>query len=400
MFKRGARNFVFMGRSGADKQMAKTTVEDLQAAGANVVVIRGDVASCSDVERAVLAATRPIGGIMHAAMSIHVSHSMHSAIITRNINVVLEQAAPFQEMTQENWHAGINQKVNGAWNLYDALAKTNSTKNLDFFLMLSSMYGSIGSTSESNYCAANSFLDAFSFHLRSLSIPATALGLGMISEIGFLHENPEAEATLFRRGWQPLSELDFIQMIDIAISTTDKDCCSSTDFEFGKHHYMQSHLLAGLEFRGRRDGQTGHVVTETVLKDPRLTYSARVYDQRSEGGTDEIEGYGSIYPQKVAVALASNEDVSSPNKNLIEAVAKILTGRMATLLLVPETELNTTMELADFNMESLLAAEFRSDIFRAFKVDISFSILMAKGTKVITIGELVAQELLKRKHND
>lgn len=73
MLRRGARHFVFIGRSGTDKAPARNLVNDLQAAGASVTVIRGDVAAYKDVEKAVAAATRPIGGVIQAAMSIHVS---------------------------------------------------------------------------------------------------------------------------------------------------------------------------------------------------------------------------------------------------------------------------------------------------------------------------------------
>lgn len=73
MLKHGARNFVFMGRSGTSKVAARNLVADLRAAGADVEVVQGDVASYADVERAVMTAKRPIGGIVQAAMSIHVS---------------------------------------------------------------------------------------------------------------------------------------------------------------------------------------------------------------------------------------------------------------------------------------------------------------------------------------
>ena len=75
MLQRGARHFVFIGRSGTDKPAAKNLVHDLETAGANVVVVRGDVGSYADVERTVSEASRPIGGVVQAAMSVHVSFS-------------------------------------------------------------------------------------------------------------------------------------------------------------------------------------------------------------------------------------------------------------------------------------------------------------------------------------
>ena len=73
MFDRGARSFVFLGRSGADKPTAKKLVEDLQQAGAAVVVVRGNVSRLEDVQNAVMQSACPIGGIIQAAMGLNVS---------------------------------------------------------------------------------------------------------------------------------------------------------------------------------------------------------------------------------------------------------------------------------------------------------------------------------------
>lgn len=52
----------------------------------------------------------------------------------------------------------MDQKVKGARNLHNALQRNDI--QLDFFLTLGSITGSVGTGSESNYCAANSSLDS------------------------------------------------------------------------------------------------------------------------------------------------------------------------------------------------------------------------------------------------
>lgn len=74
MMTRGARNFVFLGRSGADKPSAQQLVSRLEKSGANVGVVRGDVSKAADVTAAVsacLAIGRKIGGVVQAAMGLH-----------------------------------------------------------------------------------------------------------------------------------------------------------------------------------------------------------------------------------------------------------------------------------------------------------------------------------------
>jgi hypothetical protein len=77
MMKRGARRFAFLSRSGADAKSAADLVRDIEAAGADVSVIRGDVTKAADVERAVqsIPSKHPIAGVVHAAMVLRVCTS-------------------------------------------------------------------------------------------------------------------------------------------------------------------------------------------------------------------------------------------------------------------------------------------------------------------------------------
>lgn len=76
LFARGARKFVFLGRSGTDREPARLLVEDLEKQGADVRVVRGDVCDFSAVKKAVDAASGPIGGVIQAAMGLNVSSQL------------------------------------------------------------------------------------------------------------------------------------------------------------------------------------------------------------------------------------------------------------------------------------------------------------------------------------
>ena len=77
MMKKGARNFVLLSRSGAGSKQASILVKDLEAAGSNVQVIRGDATVKADVERAAksIPAAAPVRGVIQAAMVLRVSLS-------------------------------------------------------------------------------------------------------------------------------------------------------------------------------------------------------------------------------------------------------------------------------------------------------------------------------------
>ena len=292
---------------------------------------------------------------------------------------------------------GLDQKIKGAWNIHAAL-KTREPQ-LEFFLMLSSIAGSIGTATESNYCAANAFLDAFACHRRSLGQVATSVGLGMISEVGFLHENPEIEAVLLRKGVHPFTEDELLQIIDISLCPPSTEPIALVDEALGADHYMQGHILTGLELHGfQKIRDRGFNRQLKVLEDPRCAMIAGSFSNLSSTNDSSHIPNGkntNNLPRAVSMALASNEGNSSPDTTLVEAVQAVVVEKISSLLLVPSTRLLKETQLAGFGMESMLAAEFRSDMFQAFKVDIPFMVLLNEKTSIGTLVELVAGVLLK-----
>ena len=75
MMESGARRFTILSRSGTDSKSASKLVKDIEAAGAIVQVVRGDVTSHDDVVRAIrgVPSQHPIKGVVHAAMVLRVS---------------------------------------------------------------------------------------------------------------------------------------------------------------------------------------------------------------------------------------------------------------------------------------------------------------------------------------
>ncbi|KAJ6260165.1 hypothetical protein Dda_4388 [Drechslerella dactyloides] len=183
MLDQGARKFVFLSRSGTKNVSAHRLVEDLENLGAKCTIVVGDVCRLHDVERMVKETDGSIGGVVQAAMGL--------------------KPSLFTTMDGKSWHQGIDPKVRGTWNIHNAL---KGRDQLDFFLCLSSVSGTVGSAAEGNYCAANHFLDNFACFRRSHGLPATAVGLSQISEVGYLHENPKAEALFLRKGFSRAHE--------------------------------------------------------------------------------------------------------------------------------------------------------------------------------------------------
>ena len=169
MTQRGARNFIFLSRSGDDKEEAAAMVKELRSSplSINVTVVKGDVSVREDVDQAMRAAVFPVKGIIQAAAVFGSKH--------------------FSEMTLQDFNAVLQPKVQGTRNLHEA--SVDLDLDLDLFVMTSSTIGILGPSTQSHYAAANAYLDAVARHRRKMGLPATSISLGMVKGAGHVHEN-------------------------------------------------------------------------------------------------------------------------------------------------------------------------------------------------------------------
>ena len=357
MVKQGARKFVFLGRSGLQKPTARKLVEDLEQAGASIKVVQGDIIEYEHVRTCVdVIGDEQIGGVVQAAMGL--------------------SEALWTTMSNKSWHTGIDPKVTGTWNLHEAIKGKDSA--LDFFLMTSSISGSVGTATESNYCAANYFLDVFARHRRAQGLPATSVALGMISEVGYLHENPEIEALLLRKGIQAINEDELLQILDRAIAHPGRTSSVSSADPFAA-----SHILTGLEPHGiKKMRAQGYDANNPTLGDPRAALLASSLDGDSDAALKSNSGL----PAELAAALEEGGEV-------VEACVSLIANRFSNLVLIPSAKIEVQKPLIKFGMDSMLAAEFRTWFYQAFKVDVPFLTLLNETTTIQSLGEIVANEV-------
>ncbi|RFU27489.1 hypothetical protein B7463_g8851, partial [Scytalidium lignicola] len=357
MISRGARKFSFLGRSGADKPSARYLIEDLEHNGAICTVVRGDVCNLEDVQSVVDSVEGQIGGVVQAAMGLNESL--------------------FTTMSNNYWHTGIGPKVQGTLNLHQAIKGRD--RHLEFFLMTSSISGSVGTATESNYCAGNYFLDCFARFRQSQGLPATAIGLGMISEVGYLHENPEIEQLLLRKGIQAINEDELLQIIDIALSDG-----SRIRIPHAFDSLAHSHILTGLEPFGlkamRKKGFEG---TNPTLNDPRAAVLARALDGESDLA---LKGQTGRFPADVSAQIENGSTLSA-------AMLHFISKRFSNLVLIPLDKVDVAKSLAGYGMDSMIAAEFRTWFFQSLKVDIPFLELLSKTVTLNSLSQAVITEI-------
>ncbi|KAF1351559.1 KR-domain-containing protein [Lizonia empirigonia] len=120
----GATRLVFLSRSGGNRHNSK--LKKLHGLGCETLALTCDVTleqSVIDVVVEVGKTGRPIEGLLQCARVL--------------------QDSLFDKMTYDQWQAAFRPKVDGTWNLH-----TRLPKDMDFFVMLSSVIWVIGNVSQ------------------------------------------------------------------------------------------------------------------------------------------------------------------------------------------------------------------------------------------------------------
>lgn len=161
MVRQGARNIIFLSRSGDKKPEARKTIEELVQKGVKVTAYSCDVGNAEQVEEVLRKSAEeypPIRGVIQGAMVLKVCLSL---IPTSGLSDLtpLSQDAIYQNMTHEQFQGVIGPKVQGSWNLHNLLPK-----DMDFFILLSSSAGIAGSRGQGNYAAGTHILNMSIIH--------------------------------------------------------------------------------------------------------------------------------------------------------------------------------------------------------------------------------------------
>ncbi|WP_281004674.1 type I polyketide synthase [Nocardia veterana] len=192
----GVRRLVLTSRRGLEAPGAAALVRELTQAGADARVVACDVADRASVRNLLgtIATDEPLA-IIHAAG-------------------VLDDGT-VSSLTPEQVDRVLAPKVDGAWHLHEL----TRDRDISAFVLFSSIAASVGSAGQSNYAAANAYLDALAQQRRAAGATATALawgpwhqGSGMTGEL-----DRAAVARWERMGFGQLENADGVRLFDRAL---------------------------------------------------------------------------------------------------------------------------------------------------------------------------------------
>lgn len=148
----------------ADPQLARIrSIQAIEAAGGEVFVVAADVADRAVMRQVVAAAEERFGPVTAA---------IHAAGVIDD--------APIHSKDRERLAAVLRPKVAGAIALVEALRG----RRLDFVTFFSSSSAALGPAGQTDYVAANAFLNAYARQLAAEGIPARAVQWGAWQEVG------------------------------------------------------------------------------------------------------------------------------------------------------------------------------------------------------------------------
>ncbi len=230
---RGAGVIVLNGRRPPDPA-AMEAIEALRRHGAEVRVELADVTQPKALDEMLARLDEeapPLAGIIHS------------------VGVLSDGALGNQ--TWERFEQVLWPKVLGAWHLHRA----TSNRDLDMFVLFSSITGVLGKSGQANHAAANTFLDQLAAYRRSLGLPGQAIAWGAWSELG---EAEEQRARIERQleasgtGWispqQGLDAFDELVQLDLtSCMVAAVDWPVFTENYEGAPNFLEDLLPGGLD---------------------------------------------------------------------------------------------------------------------------------------------------------
>jgi NADPH:quinone reductase-like Zn-dependent oxidoreductase/acyl carrier protein len=377
LVERGADEIVFLSRSAGTLPAHSQFVAELAALGCTARLVSGDVGKYSDVVKMIKAASKPVGGILQASL------------VLRDSN--------FLKMEWEDWVAASQPKVQGTWNLHNALLSEQPDEPLDFFFLFSSTAATGGWYGQANYHAGNTFVESFAAYRHQLGLAASALNVGFISDAGFVSENPGAIDVARAMGQWFNTESELLECIELMLklSRSKPALAGKSKDKDSTQRLIQRSLLA----MGMRSTAP---VTSSKCRIP-WRKDRRMLAYRNAEVRDLLTSSSS------GPGLSSNDELarftreSSSNLLLLQSAETVTflateVGRaLLELIMRTDSEADLNAPLAAVGLDSLVSLELGGWIRRWMGVEFA-SMEMMKCENLLALGGIVQSKLIE-KHN-
>jgi len=357
MVDRGARHLALLGRRPPGAE-AQRVVDRLRRRGAEVRCVAadvGDAAALAGALEMIRAAMPPFRGVVHAAGAL--------------------ADAPLSAQDAARLHAVLYPKALGAWNLH----RLTADDPLDFFVLYSSLAPVVGSPGQSNYSAANAFLDALAQARRAAGRPAQSIAWGAWGGLGLARVGG-LEQRLEEQGFGVIRPSAAASLLDQLLTANSPHAVvTAADWE--------------------RVAEAGWTATTSLVAD--LVAQAVGPAPKRPAAAGPVAPRGMAPPAQAAsprTMLRRPGDLDRASLLAAEAAQhlELLATYVQTLvsraLGVPPARIDREQSLPDLGLDSIMSMEVRSALQRAMDVQVPVAVLL-KGPSTNQLARYVLDRL-------
>ncbi|RYP64365.1 hypothetical protein DL771_008810 [Monosporascus sp. 5C6A] len=357
MADKGAKNLILPSRSGISSQAALSMVKQLQKRGIQILAPRCNVGLASDLagllQDCARAGLPPIKGCINAAMALH--------------------DAVFEGMTYTQWELTMQSKVDSSWNLHQQLPR-----DMDFFILLSSLSGIYGSLAQGNYAAGCTFQDALAQYrtVQGVGKKSVSLDLGWMRDVGIVAEREDYRRNRANaRDMNPVESADLIALLDFycdPILPLPEGGC-------GKKSQLLVGAVTPVDIRNR-GGSPAQFETRPLFAGYAVAAATAGRNTQSphKPGIDEHPAV--LFQQAVGAKARAG------------VVVAALVKRLAHALGVAAVDIDEQRPLSEYGVDSLMAVELRNWMRHDFGAAVAVFEIMDGGASIRAVAELVLKD--------
>lgn len=273
-------------------------------------------------------------------------------------------------MTHDQWSLNIQSKAHTSWNLHQLLPK-----DLDFFILLSSVMGIYANPSQSNYAAGCVFQDMLARSRSAQGLRASvSLDIGYMRSVGYVAQRT-AESAVIRanaRKLVPIETAEFLAILDHYCDPAALMTPSAPAPVLDPTRTSQ--LLIGARTAGDYTARGEEPVPATLR--PLFAGFNNARDNEVRGRVDDEADHAMLFLQA--------EGAEARQAVVVEA----LRAKVARALGVTAEDVEAGKTLADYGTDSLMAVELRSWMRKGFGADVTVFDMMG-GKSIKAVGEMV-----------
>ena len=341
LINHGAKQLVLLGRKAPDAA-SRVALERLQHAGAQVLAMALDVADVSAVAALMTkfgGELLPLRGIIHAA-----------GVIDDGILV---------EQTPDRFRRVMAPKVQGGWNLHIL----SQRQPLDFFVCYSSATSLMGLPGQSNYVAANTFLDALVSHRRQIGLCGLSINWGPFSVVGLAAKSPQLANRFASHGIEPLTPSEGNRVLLRLLAQSGAQV-GVLKLDLKRLFAAASSLALSPYFR-------------------ELTIDAAPPDSAAGAAAAPLA-------EQLGRAAASEQPA---------LLQEYLTTQLGRILRLPAAKLALNSSLNSLGMDSLMALELRNQLSADLQLTVPIPILL-EGASVRDLASYLLAQLTERSRGE